>query len=76
MNEGRLVSMANQIATSFRTLPEQQAAESTATHIRQFWDPRMRKTLLAHLETGGDGLLPGARKAAELLKAQTETPAR
>jgi formate dehydrogenase subunit delta len=56
MTQDRMVTMANQIAAFFRSYPHEEAVESVATHIRQFWDPRMRRTLLAHVEAGGEGL--------------------
>ena len=56
MTQDRMVTMANQIATFFRSYPHEEAVEGVATHIRQFWDPRMRRTLLAHFEAGGEGL--------------------
>jgi len=56
MTQDRMVTMANQIATFFRSYPHEEAVEGVATHIRQFWDPRMRRTLLAHIEAGGAGL--------------------
>jgi len=39
-----------------------------AEHIRKFWDPRMRKAILAHLDAGGSGLDPSVRDALETLK--------
>ena len=39
-------------------------AEGIATHIRMFWDPRMRRELLIHLdENDGVGLKPFVREA-------------
>ena len=56
MESHRLVSMANQIADFFKAYGETEAIAGTENHIVQFWDPRMKKALLAHLETGGEGL--------------------
>ncbi len=39
MTQDRMVTMANQIATFFRSYPHEEAVEGVATHIRQFWDP-------------------------------------
>ena len=49
-----LIQMANQIAAnfSFHKVP----AVSTADHIQRFWAPSMRKLLVAHIESGGEGL--------------------
>ncbi|NAZ38137.1 formate dehydrogenase subunit delta [Rubellimicrobium sp. CFH 75288] len=68
MDTGRLVRMANQIATFFASQPGGRGAEETAAHLRAFWDPRMREALFAHLDAGGEGLSPLAREAAERLR--------
>ncbi len=67
MEIGRLVHMANQIAAFFKAYPEPTAIAATAAHIRQFWDPRMRDQLAAHLAAGGEGLVPIALAAARVL---------
>jgi formate dehydrogenase subunit delta len=55
--------MANQIAKFFAVQGEQRAVPQIADHIRQFWDPRMRREIVSHLERGGAGLDPLARAA-------------
>tara|TARA_R110002072_G_scaffold46591_10_gene129219 strand:- start:248617 stop:248853 length:237 start_codon:yes stop_codon:yes gene_type:complete len=55
MEAAKLVSMANQIAAFFATEPDRVAAVAgTANHIQKFWEPRMRKALLAAFDAGGD----------------------
>ena len=56
MSPEKMVYMANQIATFFKTQPGEDAAARTAGHIRDFWEPRMRAQLRAHVEAGGAGL--------------------
>nr|WP_315237975.1 formate dehydrogenase subunit delta [uncultured Albidiferax sp.] len=52
MNSDHLIHMANQIGDFFQTMPErEEALDDLATHIRKFWEPRMRRTLLAALDT-------------------------
>jgi formate dehydrogenase subunit delta len=63
-----LVKMANQISQFFVTQKGQPPAVGTAGHIKKFWDPRMRKAIIAHVEGGGKGLEPIARQAIEELK--------
>jgi formate dehydrogenase subunit delta len=63
----RLVMMANQISKAFAHQGEAKAAESTADHLRKFWDPRMRSAIRVHLAEGGADLLPVARAAVERL---------
>ena len=42
--------------------------KDAAEHINKFWEPRMRKALIAHLDTGGEGLDPTILEAASLIK--------
>ena len=70
MEIARLVAMANDIANFFDSEPDKKlAAEGVRFHISRYWEPRMRREILAHLETGGAGLSPTARDAvAQLAK--------
>ncbi len=57
MDIHHLVKMANQIGQFFEAEPDQeQAAKDVVSHIKRFWDPRMRKALVAHAEQRGAGL--------------------
>ncbi len=56
MSPDKMVHMANQIAGFFKTQPRTDAAEKVAGHIRDFWEPRMREQLRAHVAQGGAGL--------------------
>ena len=66
MSPDKMVTMANQIATFFKTQPGDDQAERVAGHIRDFWEPRMREKLQAYIAEGGTGLdalvLSAARK--------------
>jgi formate dehydrogenase subunit delta len=70
MTTDHLVHMANQIALAFKPLPEADAIASTEDHIRKFWDPRMRRKILAHLSAGGQGLDPIVRAALTRLSGE------
>jgi len=60
----RLVAMANQIADFFGAEPNKNEAVSAASmHLRRFWEPRMRKQIIAHHDAGGAGLNEIARAA-------------
>ena len=64
MNIDRLVAMANDISTFFAAeSPPERAAEDVAQHLRRFWEPRMRRQIIAHLREHGGG---GARAAGAL----------
>lgn len=65
----KIVRMANQIAGFFKSSGESHAVAGTQNHIAQFWDPRMRAQLQAHLAAGGAGLDPIAIQAAKRLAA-------
>ncbi len=58
MHADHLIRMANQIGTFFEAMPDRaEALEGIAQHIRKFWDPRMRKALLAQVDGGGSATL-------------------
>jgi formate dehydrogenase subunit delta len=64
MNTEHLVEMANDIATYFAfESRHDEAVDSVATHLRKYWEPRMRKEIVAYLAAGGGGLDPLARDA-------------
>jgi len=60
MEVSRLVKMANDIGAFFEADQDPaRGAAGVADHIRKFWDPRMRREILIHLdERGGEGLRP------------------
>ena len=75
MSESRLVYMANQIAVYFRTTPHEEAVAATLDHVTKFWEPRMRRQILAHLSADrGEGLneiaLAAIRRLAEVEAAK------
>jgi formate dehydrogenase subunit delta len=70
MDIGRLVAMANDIAAFFDAEPDKVvAAEGVRFHISRFWEARMRRAIIAHLDAGGEGLVPTARDAIAKLTA-------
>jgi formate dehydrogenase subunit delta len=55
MNIDNLVRMANQIGTFFESATDrEQSLEDIATHLLRFWDPRMRRQLVEHVENTPD----------------------
>jgi formate dehydrogenase subunit delta len=68
MQPDKTVRMANQIATFFLSQPEAERASGVATHINKFWEPRMRRAFLDHVDAGGEGLMPLVIEAAKLVK--------
>lgn len=68
----KLVKMANQIARNLAARGEKRAIAGTADHIANFWDPRMRAGIAAHLAAGGEGLDPIARAAIDRLRTPSK----
>lgn len=60
MDAANLIRMANRIGQFFEAMPDRaEAVEGVATHIRKFWEPRMRRALLDHVDAQGtEGLHP------------------
>jgi formate dehydrogenase subunit delta len=67
MPPDKLVMMANQIAGFFRAQGDARAVPQIADHIEKFWDPSMRRQIIAHVDAGGAGLDPLGIKAVALL---------
>lgn len=68
MSPDKLVYMANQIARFMETKPHAEGVAGLASHINDFWEPRMRKQFFEILETGGDGFRPLVLEAAEQIR--------
>jgi len=66
MSPEKMVRMANQIATFFKTQPKEDAPTRVAAHIKDYWDPSMRAQLRDHVARGGEGLDEIVVKAARL----------
>ncbi len=71
MSPDRLIYMANQIGKFFATqerADEARAVAGIATHLKKFWDPRMRSELVSQVANGqADGLDTLPRRAVEQL---------
>lgn len=76
MDIDNLQHMANRIGTFFESMPDaDEASREIAQHLRKFWEPRMRRQLLTHLDaTDGEGLLPIVRAAVIAHRASLEPP--
>ena len=66
MSPEKMVHMANQIATFFKSQRGTDQADRIAAHLKDFWEPRMRQQLQTYIADGGQGLdatvLDAARK--------------
>lgn len=68
MNDAHLIDMANRIGEFFDSMPERaEALAGIADHIKRFWEPRMRRALLATLDApegaSGETMTPIVREA-------------
>lgn len=70
MSPDKMIHMANQIAAFFHTQPGEDGAGKVAAHIADFWEARMRRQLLAHVDAGGEGLDPLVMAAAARLRTE------
>lgn len=69
MNVDRLVRMANDIGNFFKSEPDHAVAvEGVATHLKRFWDPRMRKEIVEYVDGGGAELMELVREAVIKLR--------
>ena len=60
MHIDTLVRMANQIGVFFEAMPDRaEAVDGIAHHLTRFWEPRMRRELLAQVDGGAAAQLKG-----------------
>lgn len=72
MNIDLLVKMVNEIGTFFESESAPgEAPRDIATHLKRFWDPRMRRQIVAHLAKGGAGLSDLGLRAVSILAAES-----
>jgi formate dehydrogenase subunit delta len=74
-HDAKLAYMANQIGKFFAHQPADQAVDDIADHLLKFWDPRMRRAIVAQLDhsdlAGLDALVV---KAVEKVRAHDRRP--
>jgi formate dehydrogenase subunit delta len=67
MSHDKLAYMANQIGRFFQSQKTETAVDSIEDHLRKYWDPRMRQTIVAQLDEGTIQLDPPVREAVQRL---------
>jgi formate dehydrogenase subunit delta len=67
----KLIYMANQIAKFMESKPHDEGISLFASHINDFWEPRMRRHLFEVLDNGGAGLRPLVLEAAAAITRPT-----
>jgi formate dehydrogenase subunit delta len=71
MSHDKLAYMANQIGRFFQSQKQDTAVAAIEDHLKRFWDPRMRKAIVAQLADGSIELDPLVRQAVERLGQHT-----
>jgi formate dehydrogenase subunit delta len=70
-----LVEMANEIGRFHRSFPNHaEAIKGTAMHLRRSWEPRMRRALLDHIDSGADGVEPIVLEAVAAYRTELTPP--
>lgn len=68
MSADKIIHMANQIALFMESKPHDEGVEMLASHINDFWEPRMRRQFFEIVDQGGSGLRPLVMEAATLIR--------
>jgi formate dehydrogenase subunit delta len=81
MESKDMVRMANQIATFFKSYGAEEGTKEVATHINNFWEPRMRSHFFEFVAKGNTGFdamvlaaVPMIRKPADHDTHQEDLP--
>lgn len=71
MSHDKLAYMANQIGRFFESQKKELAVAGIEDHIMKFWDPRMRRMIVAQVADGSAQLDPPVREAIERIGNRT-----
>ena len=64
MSAEKITRMANQIAQFMESKPHAEGVSLLASHINDFWEPRMRRQLFQKIDAGEAGFRPLVLEAA------------
>lgn len=71
MDIENLVKMANDIGNFFSAEPDRAiAVHGVFDHLKKFWDPRMRRSIVEHYREGAIGMNDVAKSAVGLLSEE------
>ncbi len=68
MSADKIVHMANQIALFMESKPHDEGITGFASHINDFWEPRMRRQFFEMIDSGGEGFRPLVLEAAAMVR--------
>lgn len=75
MSADKIARMANDIAKFMESKPHAEGMTLLASHINDYWEPRMRRQLFQLLDAGGEGLRPLVLEAAGAIRRPADEPA-
>ena len=76
MNPEHLAEMANDIANFFAAEPDlETAVNGVSGHLKRYWDPRMRRQIVAYLRDQGGGELSELARAGVARLAELDAAA-
>ena len=64
----KITRMANDIAKFMESKPHEEGMTLLASHINDFWEPRMRRQLFERIDAGGAELRPLVMDAKGLIR--------
>lgn len=68
MDNSNLIKMANNIGAFFKSEPDRDIAiQGVEQHLKNFWEPRMRKQIVEYVDNGGSDLLDIVTEAVKKL---------
>ena len=67
-----MVRMANQIGEYFKNYGPVEGRKEIATHINNFWEPRMRRHLFQYISENGNELSPEVMAAIDLVRKPSD----
>ncbi len=72
MESKDMVRMANQIATFFKSYGNEEGTKEIATHINNFWEPRMRQHFFEYVAKGNTGFDPMVLAAVSMIRKSAD----
>ena len=67
MEADKMIHNANQIALFWASYPHEEALAGVLTHLKRYWEPRMKKQIREYVAHGGSGLHALALEAVKQL---------
>jgi formate dehydrogenase subunit delta len=74
MSADKIARMANDIAKFMESKPHAEGVALLASHINDFWEPRMRRQLFAKIDAGGAELRALVMDAAGAIRRPNPEP--